>query len=83
MTPADARVLAEDIIKLNTLTNASYVSNNGIKEQAKLANIILDLVTQLEALQPGDAMIITYDTVGGEPLPKKRRGRPPKAGVKK
>ena len=82
MTPADAKILAEELIALNALTNASYVSNNGVLQQAKLAGIILDLVSQLEALQPGeltyepevDPIEIAEDT----PKPKRRVGRPRK-----
>ncbi len=89
MKAADAKILAADLIALNALTNASYVSNHGVQEAARLAGIILDLATQIEALEGNGVMAVTvtpmeapaWDGVepqsGSTPV-KKKRGRPPK-----
>ena len=78
MKAADAKVIADDLIALNALTNSSYVSNHGIQEAAKLANIILDLVTQIEQLEAnGEVFAVAVAPV--ELTTPKKRGRPPKA----
>ena len=87
MTPADAKIVANDLIALSALTNSSYVSNHWIQEAARLAGIVLDLATQLEAAEAevatktlmitGTGASVTFDQTAVDNLKEFEKPRVP------
>lgn len=51
MTPVDAIAYAEEIIKIDQMANASYVANGELAKHAKTAAILIDIATQLLAME--------------------------------
>lgn len=51
MTPADAIAHAEGVLAANQLANASYAANGQLAQHAVTASILIDIATQLLAME--------------------------------